>query len=495
MVTRPLILMKRFIFSLCLLGLVAASTAAAAEEDYYRLTRLPIPEGIHLEAGAIQLLPDRRIAVATRFGDIYFIEGAFEETPTADNVKYVHFAEGLHEVLGLTLDDGWLYATQRGEVTRMKDRDGDGRADVFETVSDQWGINGDYHEYAFGSKMNADGEIWVAFCLTGSFTSENPYRGWCLSVAKDGTTRPIASGLRSPGGIGTNHLGEVFYTDNQGPWNGTCTLKHLVPGSFQGNPSGNRWYSATDALGPRPENPEDGGRIHIEAEKIPEFVPPPVWFPYNKMGQSASGLATDGTGGKFGPFANQIFVGDQTHSTVMRVFMEKVNGRYQGVCFPFREGFGSGTLSLEFAPGGSLFVGGTDRGWGARGGNPFSLERLDWTGATPFEIHEMRARPDGFELTFTRPVDRATVEDVASYTIETYTYIYQSGYGSPEVDHTKPVIRSATAGEDGKSVRLVIDGLQEGHIHEMHFPGVRDGGGEPLLHPEAYYTMNYIPER
>ncbi|MFO0842878.1 MAG: hypothetical protein U0797_10855 [Gemmataceae bacterium] len=60
-------------------------------------------------------------------------------------------------------------------------------------------------------------------------------------------------------------------------------------------------------------------------------MPPAVSFPYGKMGQSASGLDCDLSGGKFGPFERQLFVGDQTHSTVMRVFLEKVNGRYQGV--------------------------------------------------------------------------------------------------------------------------------------------------------------------
>ena len=89
-----------------------------------------------------------------------------------------------------------------------------------------------------------------------------------------------------------------------------------------------------------------------------EFVPPAVGFPYNKMGQSASGIATDSTRGKFGPFANQLFVGDQTWSTVMRVYLEKVNGVYQGACFSFREGLDSGTLSLEFTPEGHLFAGG-----------------------------------------------------------------------------------------------------------------------------------------
>ena len=58
----------------------------------------------------------------------------------------------------------------------------------------------------------------------------------------------------------------------------------------------------------------------------------------------------------------------------------------------------------------------------------------------PFEIHEMRAKPDGFELTFTQKVDPATAGDLASYKMKTYTYIYQSSYGSPEVDHTTPAI-------------------------------------------------------
>jgi hypothetical protein len=213
------------------------------------------------------------------------------------------------------------------------------------------------------------------------------------------------------------------------------------------------------------------------------------------MGQSASGIACDVSNGKFGPFATQLFVGDQSHSTVMRVFLEKVNDRYQGACFPFRQGFDSGNLGLEFAPDASLFVYGTDRGWGARGGKQFALQRLVWTGKTPFEIHEMHVKPDGFEFTFTEPVDPRTAGDVASYVAETYTYIYHSTYGSPEVDGTMPVIKSAKVSSDGKSVRLVIDGLIEGHVHEFHLPGIRSAKGEPLLHDAAYYTLNFIPAK
>ena len=231
-----------------------------------------------------------------------------------------------------------------------------------------------------------------------------------------------------------------------------------------------------------------------EAKRLPKYEPPAVLFPYNKMGKSAAGVTCDTTGGKFGPFENQMFVTDQSYSTVMRCYMEKVKGHYQGVCFPFLEGFGSGSLGLELTENGNMFVGGTNRGWGSRGRKPFAVERVNWTGKVPFEVLEMKAKPDGFELVFTEPVDQDTAESLDSYRMTTYTYIFQSAYGSPEVDHTEPKITKAVAAKDGKSVRLYVDGLQEGHVHELHSDGVQSRTGLSLLHPEAYYTLNYIPD-
>jgi hypothetical protein len=481
--------------------LVACSASAQSiDDDYYKIIRFPMQERLVLEVGALETLPDGKLAVATRRGEIWLLENPLTEN--LDDLNWKLLASGMHEILGLAwrsdsgkgLRDGWLYCVQRPEVTRIKDSNGDGRADTFETVCDDWGITGDYHEYAFGSKFDRDGNLWVALCLTGSFSSDALFRGWCLRVTPDGKTIPTCSGIRSPGGIGANATGDMFYTDNQGPWNGACSLKWLRPGAFLGHPVGNKWYSAAGgAIGEQPPDPTSGSRMMIEAKRIPQLEPPAVYFPYGKMGQSASGIACDVSGGKFGPFTGQLFVGDQTHSTVMRVFLEKINGHYQGACFPFRAGFGSGSLALQFAPDGSLFVGGTNRGWGSRGSQPYSLDRLIWTGKTPFEIQEMHAKPDGFELTFTQKIDPATAADASSYRLSTYTYIYQQQYGSPEVDGTTPTINKIEVAPDGRTVRLFIDQLQEGHVHELHADGLRSTTGATLLHPVAYYTLNYIP--
>jgi hypothetical protein len=413
--------------------------------------------------------------------------------PTA--ASFHRFAEGLHEPLGLAQRDGWLYVTQRPDVSRIRDSDGDGTADEFEVFAQGWGLSGDYHEYAFGSPFDPDGNLWVALCLTGSFTSDVPFRGWAMRVTPQGEVVPTTSGVRSPGGMGMNQAGDIFYTDNQGPWNGTCALKHLIPRRFVGNPEGNVWYpQAADAMGPPPERPRNDSRIMVEAARIPELEPPAVMFPYVKMGQSASGIACDTTGGRFGPFAGQLFVGDQMQSIVMRVFLEQVQGHYQGACFPFRSGFSSGPVGMAFDPRGPLYVGTTARGWGSRGNREFSLERIDWSGQVPFEILEMRVQPTGFRLIFTQPVARDTAQSVESYQLSTYTYIYRSEYGSPEVDHTRPRVVSAAVSADGRQVDLQIEGLQVGHVHELHGSGIRNEQDQPLLHDAAYYTLNYLPK-
>jgi glucose/arabinose dehydrogenase len=492
--------MKPSLFVLGVLILLPCGSARAqapqkppTEDDYYKLLRFEIPKDQVLEVGALEIMPDGRLAVGTRRGEIWMVANATASDPK--EAKFTRYAHGLHEILGLAYKDGWLYVTQRCDVSRIKDSRGDGKADIFEVINDGWEISGDYHEYAFGSRFDKDGNLWVVLCLTGSFTSDSKFRGWCVRITPDGKLIPTCSGVRSPGGIGMNADGDMFYTDNQGPWNGACALKHLVPGGFMGHPDSFRWYPFAKDLGPAPAVPKSGSRMAIESKRIPQLIPPAVLFPYGKMGQSASGIDCDLSGGKFGPFGKQLFVGDQTHSTVMRVFLEKCDGRYQGVCFPFRQGFGSGNVPVRFGQDGSLFVGGTNRGWGSRGPKMFALERLVWTGKVPFEIHEMRAKPDGFELTFTHAIDSVKAREPKSYQMKTYTYIYQASYGSPEVDYTTPIIDRVAVGDDRKSVRLYVSGLQEGHIHELSAAGVRSADGLPLLHKDAYYTLNDIPAK
>ena len=177
----------------------------------------------------------------------------------------------------------------------------------------------------------------------------------------------------------------------------------------------------------------------------------------------------------------------------MRAEMEQVNGVYQGACYPFRQGFATGLIGGALTERGQIFVGGSKRGW-PRGLASHALQRLYWTGKVPFEIHSMRVKPDGFELRFTAPVDAVTARDLRGYTLETFTHHYYGAYSGPEIEQADQRIVSATPSADGLSVRLVVDKLVVGQIHEFHLPGVRDRTGQRLLHDVAYYTLNQIPK-
>jgi azurin len=177
----------------------------------------------------------------------------------------------------------------------------------------------------------------------------------------------------------------------------------------------------------------------------------------------------------------------------MRMQLEKVNGQYQGACFPFREGWQSGLLRLSWGNDGSMFGGMTSRGWSSTGKDLFGLQRMIWTGKTPFEMGEIHAMSDGFEITFTQPVDKATAVNADNYDINSFTYQYHHSYGSPVIQNKTHAIKAIIVSDDLTKVRLVLDESRRYFIHEIKPKGVKSKDNESLLHEAAYYTLNNIP--
>lgn len=515
---------KVFLKQAALVFSLAAATASASaqespkEEDFFRIARISSPEGTILEVGGLTVLPNGDLGIATRRGDVFIVEN-----PTSTKPYFRKFASGLHEVLGLAYKDGSLYCAQRGELTKLTDSNRDGKADVFETVY-AWPLSGHYHEYSFGPKIAADGSFFVsgnvAFGDEEWYRGESrvPWRGWVLNISPDGQLRPWATGVRSPAGLGMVD-GELFYADNQGDWMGSGGIVHVKKGSFMGHPAGLRWtgmpgspVTLTEAqfranVDERRNKTPEGRAIkpeNVQAEKFvtlaemkkvfPMVQTPAVWLPHGIYGISNSEILTIPEG-VFGPFTGQLLVGDQGQSKIMRVFLEKVNGEYQGAAFDFRAGFQSGVLRMAWAPDGSLFVGETNRGWGSAGDANQGLQRLVWNNKLPFEMRAIRAMPDGFEIEFTKAVDKASAEDLASYNVESFLYKYHPVYGSPTVNNKQCAIKGVKVSDDGLKARIIVDGLRPSYIHHVMLNGVRSKEGSySLVHPMAYYTLNAIPE-
>ena len=196
---------------------------AIKESDYYRITTVAVPEGVLLEGGGVLVLQDGSVAMATRRGDVWFIENPTMEGGTQPTFK--KFASGLHEPLGLAFKEGSLYTVQRGELTKLTDLDGDRVADSYETIY-AWPISTNYHEYSYGPVLAPDNSFFVSTNV--GFEGQEwwrgqslvPWRGWMFNITEDGKMTPWATGMRSPAGSGIID-GELFYTENQGDWVGS----------------------------------------------------------------------------------------------------------------------------------------------------------------------------------------------------------------------------------------------------------------------------------
>ena len=492
--SRPMFRNIAFGFILLLLWLFSPSAQAQLirpEIEYYTIEPVDIPDRAFLEVGGLAFNDKGELGVTTRRGELWLIQN-----PASPNPNFIRFAHGLHEPLGLAWRNGSFYCSQRGELTKITDVDGDNRADIYKTVY-AWELEGNYHEYSYGPLFTPEGEMYVALNLgwIGRGASLSKWRGWVLKISEDGQMEPIATGMRSPAGLGFNAKGDLFYTENQGDWVGSGRMTHVTKGDFVGNPEGLRWTHLPESpVKLKLEDIDDskGLTLYEYAKELPAIKPPSVWFPHTLMGISTSDIAVFPD--DFGQFAGQLLVGDQGHSKIMRVFQEQVNGVYQGACFPFVEGFSSGVLRLEWAPDGqTLYVGMTSRGWSSTGPELFGLEKLKWTGKPLFEMKTIEAQPDGFLITFTEPADRNIAMQPATYKITDFTYHYHETYGSPVVDKQNRPILNVALSDDGMTAKLTLDQLRPGYVYEIRLNNLASSTGKDMVHSFAYYTLNEIP--
>ena len=456
-----------------------SAPARMSGDDYFRIEHFPVPKEIGLLVTGMDWLPNGDLAICTWSGEIYIVEKA--QGPVAA-ARYRRFARGLNEPLGIKVIRDQIYVVQKSELTRILDTDRNGEADLFQTINSDWGYSGNYHAFAFGPVADKKNNFYAFLCgQRGRW--DIPYVGWCVQINSESRKlEGFCSGLRAPNGVGTyGPDDDLFIADNQGNWIGACKLNHLQRGKFYGFPSG---FPAPEADYKQPK----------------AYEPPAVWFP-RKLSPSTSGFVTINDE-RFGPFKGQMVIGDFQNAVALRVFLEKVNGQWQGAVWPFAKGFLSGVNRLAMGPDGKLYVGGLkNSAWSAAAPKEYSLDRVSFSGKLPFEIKEVHATTSGFELIFTETVDKASASNPDNYDVAQFSYLYHQAYGSPEIDHdgkkdsSTPIkVTSALVSEDRLRVQLTLAGWRTGHVTMVRALDVNSAAGSSLWHDTFYYTLNNVPK-
>ncbi len=475
-----------------LIGILAAlllsigSHAQSNESDYYRHDSLIPPKGTRIEVGGMDFLSDGRLVVSTRRGQVWIITNPMAENPA--DAQFHLAAEGLRDALGLEIVDDVVYVMQRGELTRLIDTNGDGQFNRFECVCNAWGVSGNYHEFGFGLPRDNDGNFYIS--LNVSFFSPKwwhgkspvPYRGWTARISPDGQFTPVAPGFRSPCGLGRNAAGDIFITDNQGDWMPACPIYHLQEGRFYGHPASLDWtddYTSQNKKSTDTDPPAT------------RRAPAAVWLPYG-WSRSAGNLVADDTDGKFSPFNDQLFVAELTNGVIVRTCLEKVQGEYQGAAIMFRRGIGSAVRTC-FASDGTMFIGRTERGWGGQAPGDGIGRLRPIKGKSPLEMQTVHLLSDGFEITFTEPLDENCKPAIADIYLAQYDYNYWWEYGSPE-QRTRPIPMTGISLSNDRLVLTVkAPTLRPARIARMRLTNIWSAEGDPLLHNEFSYTINQMP--
>ena len=482
---------------LLLLGATAFPQKKTGNESY-RIETIETPPGLSAETGGIAFMPDGRLVACFHRGEVYMYDVAGK--------TWKLFATGLHDPLGVVaLSNTDVVVMQRPELTRIRDTDGDGVADEFSTITDAFGMSGNYHEFAFGPVVDREGNFLIALNvasngagirneLRGTFNplSQNaggarmyscvPWRGWIMKVTPEGAITPVASGFRSPNGLGFDGEGNLYAPDNQGDWIGSSPLYHVEAGKHYGHVASLAW---------KPGETREPLKIPL-AELDAMRTRPTIVFPQNIMANSPTQPLLESTGGKFGPFAGQMLIGEMNRPRIVRLMLEKVDGQMQGACVPFMDdaGLRKGNNRMVFAPDGSLWVGQTDHGWAGDKG----IQRIVWTGKVPMDVKEMRLTKKGFELVFTLPVEAASASLPGAYKFSRYYYDYHAAYGSKQHELQDVPVTSVVLSADRTRVSVEFAELLAWRVYELHLTGIKAADGAPLVNPLVCYTLNRLLE-
>ena len=498
--------------SFSLLAWLSLSLVASAWTEHFSFEEIAGPPGVDPQVGAMETLSDGRLAVAFHRGEVMIYD------PVAKT--WTAFASGLQEPLGMLADkDGSLLVMQRAELTRLRDTDGDGSADSYETVFDDFGMSGNYHEFAYGPARDAQGNLYIVLGVAsngapmakeirgefskigkvdfaGMSTRETwgknrggagrmyarvKWRGWVLKLSPDGKTmEPFASGFRSPNGIGFDAAGRLLITDNQGDWRPTSPLYDVKKGGFYGHPASLVWTPGWNGKDP----------MSIPVPELDQLQQPAVgFFPQGELANSPTWPVVIPKGSFPESWTAQTLIGEMNQKNLVRVLEDSVDGTFQTALVPVFDGspLGMGSNRLAFTKDGSLYVGKTALSWA--GGKGFTC--IKWNGKAFPALEKIKAQVDGFALRFSMPIDAATLSKLV---VKRHTYDYHQAYGAPKKDETTLEVSGTTLSEDGMTLTIKIGALKEKYLHLIDMSGLRSKDGGKLLGSKAWYQVIKAPK-
>ncbi len=441
---------------------------------------LPVanPWNSWMRISALDFFDDGRCAVSTLSGDVWVVSGI---DAGLQKLTWKRFATGLYEPLGLKIVNDTVHVLGRDRLTRLRDIDGDGEADFYESFNSDLGVYPTYHAFIFDLHTDKAGNFY--FATDGNMVDPFlPNHGSVMKVSADGSKlEEYARGFRTPNGMGVGPNGEITCSDNQGHWTPASKISWIERGGYYG-------------YGGDPRQPKFPA-FHKE-HPLPQYDAPLCWIPMNADNSSGSQVWV--TSDQWGLPRGSMLHTSYGKCTLFSVMVEDVAGTKQAGAWQFPLKFSSGIMRARFSPvDGQLYVGGL-KGWQTVARDDGALQRVRYTGKSLEQPVALHVRTNGLEITFGTPLKPASAGDIANYGVAQWNYLRSTNYGSDSWSVADPkkkgedavVVKSAKLSGDGRTVFLETQPLQP--VMQMRVKYSVDTAASATLSQEIHNTINRV---
>lgn len=490
------------------LGLMHADVSAMGNVNPYFTLKNILPAELSTVAGigGIDLFANGDGVICTwggdrkSLGEVWIIPNLASGTPGTP----VRISEGLREPLGVKVVGQDIYVMERPRILKYTGSGSNWTKTTHFALPTAWYVESQWHYFSWGL-IHKDSALWFSTGMAYNPKDDDfRERGALIKVPFDGSGySQYARGMRNTDGIGQGPDGEIFLTDNEGDWKPANMMYHVptpkTPPAKEGRFYGYRTSKNNDC-GLTPDN--------VAQDNCPQdpVYPPAVWLPYGSYSNSPTRPILL----KAGPYAGQMIFGDVFHGDILRTFVEKVNGEWQGAAFTFMTQTGTtgagipfGVHQFIYTPSGSLIATGIGGGASCGGGSDNwawkstcrGMNLLTPTTSVPFDILAIRSVKDGFDIEFSEPV-AAAAGQASSWSVKTRVYTPVHAYGgdlSNTDNNVTVAVSSATLSEDGKHVQLKMASLATKRMYSITASSaVKSASGGDLWTNVGYYTLNSV---
>ncbi|MFT5468333.1 MAG: mono/diheme cytochrome c family protein [Verrucomicrobiales bacterium] len=411
-----------------------------------------------MRLGGFDFYPDNpdRAAVCTWMGDVWLVDGVAGDL---SKLEWRRICSGLFQPLGLKIHEGEIYVTCRDQIARLHDLNGDEEIDFVESFNNDAQVTEHFHEFAMGLQTDAEGNFYYAKSARHAKTALVPHHGTLLRVSPDGArTDIVANGFRAANGVCLNPDGTWIVTDQEGHWNPKNRINYVREGGFYGNMFG----------------------YHDVEDDSDSAMQQPLCWITNGFDRSPAELLWATKPAKWGPFNGSLLNTSYGYGKIYTVPHEVIDGQAQGgMCeIPIPQ-FATGVMRGRFHPENGQLYGCGLFAWAGSRQEPGGFYRIRYTGKPAHMPIGLEANKSGIKITFSDPLDAEFVSSASNFKVKTWSLKRTANYGSKHYDEKPLTVKSASLGDDGRTMTLEIPDIHTTWCMEI-ICTLKGPAGEPV---------------